>query len=54
MTRMTSLIRRPTPAHPASDWVERRREPEADPMDDVRLFATGWAGGMIFFATFFS
>ena len=51
MNRMAALIRRP--AHPLASpaFVERRTAPEQDSFEDLRLFATGWAGGMIFFAT---
>jgi hypothetical protein len=53
MSRMTALIRRP--AHPLSaTFVERRLLDEADPIEDLRLFATAWAGGLIFFGTLLS
>jgi hypothetical protein len=54
MNRLATTIRRPVrlPADPAR--IERRAVPAADPFDNLRLFATGWAGGMIFFTTFFS
>jgi hypothetical protein len=60
MNRLATTIRRPVrlPANPARpnsfSERERRAAPAADPFDNLRLFATGWAGGMIFFTTFFS
>jgi hypothetical protein len=51
---MAALIRRP--AHPLSSaaFVDRRTAAEQDGFEDLRLFVTGWAGGMIFFATLLS
>lgn len=54
MNRMAALIRRPAPPLRTANRRERRRAEAADPLDNLRLFATGWAGGMIFFTTFFS
>ena len=57
MNRMAPLIRRPAPAfhglqRPA--FIDRRTAATTDPLGDLKLFATGWLGGLIFFGTLFS
>ena len=54
MNRMAALIDRP--AHPlhAPAEVDRRVADAPDPLADLKLFATGWVAGLIFFGTLFS
>lgn len=55
MNRMAPLVRRPAPAFRAPVYADRRvAAPAADPLADLRLFATGWVAGLIFFGTLFS
>lgn len=54
MNRMATIIRRTARRTAVPAAIERRAAPGDDSMENLRLFATGWAGGMIFFATFFS
>lgn len=57
MNRMAPLIRRPAhPLHSISTpaFVDRRLTEAADPLADLKLFATGWVAGLIFFGTLFS
>lgn len=56
MNRLSPLIARtvgayaPSPVYDAPGaYIERR-----DPLEDLKLFATGWVGGLVFFGTLFS
>ena len=55
MNRLAPLIvRRPpaaTLARPIA-WDRDTLEQASDILDDLRLFATGWLGGLVFFGTF--
>ena len=57
MNRLSPLIVRrvgrlaPASAWPAPALFDDRAEP-ASWIDDLRRFATAWAGGMVFFLTF--
>jgi hypothetical protein len=55
MNRLSRLIvRRAGPYAVALPMAEARPFGAAEPaawLDDLRLFATGWAGGLIFFGT---
>ena len=54
MNRLSSLIvRRVGPFAPPLAWerLAERREAEPDPLADLKLFATGWVGGLVFFGT---
>lgn len=53
MNRLSPLIvRAPANRHPMRAW-SAEAAPEADPkwLQDLKLFATGWIGGLIFFGT---
>ena len=56
MNRLSPLIvRRVGPLAAAAPWDERRPFEGAKPekwLQELRLFATGWFGGLIFFGTF--
>jgi hypothetical protein len=56
MNRLSPLIvRRVGPAAAAITWDQPQPFAGAAPakwLDDLRLFATGWVGGLIFFGTF--
>ena len=53
MNRLSPLIvRKVGPYAPAFVFGPRYRADGAALIDDLRLFVTGWAGGMVFFATF--
>ena len=51
------IVRRPRPplavaaAAPAPLALLAHEAPLAEWLDDLRLFATGWVGGLIFFST---
>ena len=55
MNRLSPLIVRRTgavaPPFP-SDWSLGTEEEQAQLLDDLKLFATGWLGGLVFFGTF--
>lgn len=54
MNRLSSLIvRRTGPFAPPLLWESLGKAGEArpDPLADLKLFATGWVGGLIFFGT---
>lgn len=56
MNRLAPLIvRRPkAPPRPLFLWDDQELAPEEkrpDLIDDIRLFATGWLGGLVFFGT---
>jgi hypothetical protein len=54
MNRLSPLIARQdyTPARPFSEWHAPAAEaPPSTLAKDVRLFLTGWVGGLIFFGT---
>jgi hypothetical protein len=42
------------PARPFAEWHQPAAEPKAKLTDDLRLFLTGWLGGLVFFGTFLS
>jgi len=53
MNRLSPLIVRSSAArHPMRAWAAEPA-PEVDPkwLKDLRFFATGWIGGLIFFGT---
>ncbi|HEY1145302.1 MAG TPA: hypothetical protein VGE84_03080 [Allosphingosinicella sp.] len=53
MNRLSPLIvRRVGPYAPAFAFGRRYRPRASVPVDDLKLFLTGWAGGLVFFATF--
>lgn len=55
MNRLSPLIaRRPgAPAQPLHfDWSIGTEEEQSRLLDDLKLFATGWLGGLVFFGTF--
>ena len=54
MNRLSPLIvRQPRqPAKPFREWsVPAVEAADSKLMDDVQLFLTGWAGGLVFFGT---
>ena len=54
MNRLTSLIVRKFPGPPLEArgrWENLPEEAEKDPLADLKLFATGWVGGLVFFGT---
>lgn len=54
MNRLSSLIvRRVGPFAPPLAWERfaERSKAEPDPLADLKLFATGWVGGLVFFGT---
>ena len=58
MNRLAPLVRRPDPrSGPARLAAMGAPPPRIEPVpatglaDDLRLFATGWAGGLVFFGT---
>lgn len=54
MNRLSPLIARQdyTPARPFAEWHAPAAEAPAPTFSkDVRLFLTGWIGGLIFFGT---
>ncbi len=54
MNRLSSLIvRRVGPFAPPLAWEGFADQGEAgpDPLADLKLFATGWMGGFVFFGT---
>lgn len=57
MNRLTPLIVRRTGAHAAiDDFAPSLTDPIASHgrLDDLKLFALGWLGGLIFFGTYLS
>ncbi len=56
MNRLSPLIVRKVGPYaaalpwPAAEW--RFEPPSAEWLDDLRLFATGWLGGLVVFGTF--
>lgn len=54
MNRMAPLIRRSAPALSAPIPIDRRAPDAPDQLADLKLFATGWVAGLIFFGTLFS
>jgi len=55
MNRLSPLIvRRVGPSAPPArfEWALGTGEQRSALLDDVRLFATGWLGGLVFFGTF--
>lgn len=53
MNRLSPLIIRRAAAVPVQlDWIEEAEERELGYLEDLKLFATGWLGGFVFFATF--
>lgn len=54
MNRFSPLIARQVriPARPFAEWhVPAAEAPKSGLPDDVRLFLTGWLGGLVFFGT---
>ncbi|HEY9552900.1 hypothetical protein [Allosphingosinicella sp.] len=54
MNRLAPLIARRTgPFAPAPGWAALAgpKETATDPLADLKLFATGWVGGLVFFGT---
>jgi hypothetical protein len=58
MNRLSPLItRRVGPMAPALPWPGLAPEPARDgakAYEDLKLFATGWLGGLVFFGTLFA
>jgi hypothetical protein len=57
MNRLSPLIvRRVGPSAPPIQWdiYAGEDEPGPDLLESLRLFATGWLGGFVFFFTFLS
>jgi hypothetical protein len=57
MNRLSPLIQRQprTASRPLFQWEDAQRAPEEkrpDLIEDLRLFAVGWLGGLVFFGTF--
>ncbi len=55
MNRLSPLIVRQVrhPGRPAAQWETlAAEEPKSTLIQDVQLFLTGWAGGLVFFGTF--
>lgn len=57
MNRLTPLIaRRAGPFAPVFDYVSETAPSSAEPagiLDDLKLFAVTWLGGLVFFGTLF-
>ena len=56
MNRLSPLIvRRVGPMAPPPPFAWAADRPQAEPWlsDDLRLFMTGWLGGLVFFGTLF-
>ena len=54
MNRLSPLIVRRVGAfapRPIGEFSDRAREERPDPLQDLKLFATGWVGGLVFFGT---
>lgn len=57
MNRLSPLIVRrtgpfaPVPAWLAFAWPGEENGEGGDPLADLKLFATGWVGGLVFFGT---
>ncbi|MDT9598413.1 hypothetical protein [Sphingosinicella rhizophila] len=53
MNRLSPLITRSSARAVAMDsWIaEPASEPSTDLLDDLKLFALGWLGGLVFFGT---
>jgi hypothetical protein len=55
MNRLAPLVARgPARSGPARAWAVDSLEADLSSLDDLRLFATAFAGGLIFFATLFA
>ena len=54
MNRLSPLIVRRATARPLREWDYEPDEPRSDLLDDLKLFATGWLGGLVFFGTLLS
>ena len=65
MNRLASVVARypapfsprpylPAPAFAAPAFAAIEEEPDGDPLADLKMFATGWLGGLIFFGTLFA
>jgi hypothetical protein len=56
MNRLSPLIvRQPRQAaRPLFQWDGEREQPTSRRYDDLKLFAVGWIGGLIFFGTLIS
>jgi hypothetical protein len=55
MNRLVPLVARaPARSGPARAWAVDPFESGLDGWDDLRLFATAFAGGLVFFATLFA
>ena len=55
MNRLSPLITRQIrqPASPFAQWeIPASEQPRSRVMDDVQLFLTSFAGGLVFFGTF--
>ena len=54
MNRLSPLIVRRVGAfapQPRGGFSDRARDERPDPLQDLKLFATGWIGGLVFFGT---
>ena len=54
MNRLSPLIVRRVGAfapQPRGGFSDRARDERPDPLQDLKLFATGWVGGLVFFGT---
>lgn len=55
MNRLSPLIvRRSGPFGAVLHPINKDTAPQSEWLDDLKLFVTGWAGGLVFFGTFFS
>ena len=55
MNRLSPLIARRTGAYAMAlplDWSPELSDEQSRLIEDVKLFATGWLGGLVFFGTF--
>ena len=54
MRREPPVVRRTGPFAPPLPWeapLVETGEARPDPLADLKLFATGWVGGLVFFGT---